>query len=216
MAPFLKLVDSAINLFADYLENGNRKRLFDVYAAMIDLHINHPTFKTSDFDLELSAQTKTIRLNHSEMNAVIIGNFDVATKNIRPNFQHTGTWYEYFSGDSIEVDEVDELYSLPPGTYKIYTDQRLEQPDIAAGSYAIPSSEIKIFPNPSNDRVTISMGQQRIETIRLINMQGQELLQQTVQANQITLPTSTLANGAYILEFSGEEIIEHQTLIIQH
>ncbi|MCB9247103.1 MAG: hypothetical protein H6613_00415 [Ignavibacteriales bacterium] len=55
------------------------------------------------------------------MNATIIGNFDVVERSISPSFQNTGMWYNYFSGDSIDVTDTQISIPLQPGEFHIYT-----------------------------------------------------------------------------------------------
>ena len=43
------------------------------------------------------------------MNAVVLGNFDVTSDSINPYFQNTGWWYEFFTGDSLNVSDVNEM-----------------------------------------------------------------------------------------------------------
>ncbi len=63
------------------------------------------------------------------MNVTIIGNFNVIDDAMSPNFQHTGKWYDFFSGDSIEVTDINEGVFLKAGEFHIYSDEKLPTPE---------------------------------------------------------------------------------------
>ncbi|HDR68269.1 MAG TPA: T9SS type A sorting domain-containing protein [Bacteroidaceae bacterium] len=134
----------------DYYNNGRRKRLCQVFSALIHLRISEPAFKTDDFTLNVSGAVKRIELTHEDMNVRIIGNFDVISLDADPNFSKTGKWYEYFSGDSLTVTNVNGPLSLNPGEYRLYTTKKLGDPGITAD---IPDREPytehwNVYPNP--------------------------------------------------------------------
>ncbi|MCK4746195.1 MAG: Por secretion system protein, partial [Bacteroidales bacterium] len=87
----------------DYYDVGNRRKLYQVWSALINLKINEPAFESGNFYLNVSGAVKRIEINHSDMDVRIIGNFDVVEQPGSPSFSHTGWWYDYFSGDSINV-----------------------------------------------------------------------------------------------------------------
>jgi len=103
-----------------------------------------------------------MHLNDADMNVTIIGNFDVLDRRIDPNFQSTGTWYDYFSGEEITVTNVNSEIVLEAGEYHIYTDKKLDTPDIVADVEKISSEinnsiQLGVFPNPAKDNATISV-----------------------------------------------------------
>jgi hypothetical protein len=110
-------------------------------------------FRTEDFEITGVTEMKRIALNHESMNVIIIGNFGLEEASINPLFQHTGTWYEYFTGDRLDVANVDDFISLAAGEYRIYTDVRLGIDDLDKDNSGIG---LKIFPNPS-DSFTIEL-----------------------------------------------------------
>jgi 1,4-alpha-glucan branching enzyme len=67
----------------EYYDNPSRKALYDVYAKMIDLHKNNPTFSTADYSIDLKDNFKTVTLRGTNETIVVMANFDVAplTKN---------------------------------------------------------------------------------------------------------------------------------------
>jgi hypothetical protein len=74
------------------------------------------------------------------MDISIVGNFDTYARTADPVFTKTGTWYDYFSGDSIMVSDVHMPLELAPSEYHIYTTQRLDTPDLISAPKALDVS----------------------------------------------------------------------------
>jgi len=104
----------------DYYDQPERKALFDVYAKMIDLHINRPVFSTSDYSIDLVDNFKTVILKSANETAVAMANFDVIPRTKNVNFNKPGTWEEYFSGSKITTSAATENITLAPGEYRLY------------------------------------------------------------------------------------------------
>ena len=113
----------------DYLLVEERKNLCDFIANLIDLKKNYSIFKTDDFTMNTQDDVKEIILR-SDTNMIIIGNFGVESAYFTPDFTHSGTWYEYFSGG--QLSDISTKILLQPGEYRIYTDAKLPLPDFSA------------------------------------------------------------------------------------
>jgi hypothetical protein len=116
------------------------------------LKTSEPAFSTEDFSLSLSGAAKRIEINHRDMDVRILGNFGVSFQPLDPSFSTTGWWYDYFSGDSLQVEDLHLPVGLQAGEYKIFTSKKLARPNITAG-VSNPNPEIKTFepfPNPAD------------------------------------------------------------------
>src|SRR5574338_340678 len=116
----------------DYLNDDRRTNLYKVFAALLNLRNNYETFNTTNFNINVSSAMKRINLYHPSMDAFIIGNFGVTQLSALPNFSRTGWWYDYFTGDSINVTSNTNLtdsVTLAPGDFKIYTTSKLPAPE---------------------------------------------------------------------------------------
>jgi glycosidase len=145
----------------NYFAEARRKQLYDVYSAMLSLRKNYSTFTSLDFNYMLSGAVKRMKLNDPAMNAVVLTNFSVYNQDATPSFQHAGTWYEYFSGDSLVVTNVDAVIPMLPGEYRVYTDIKLDQPEITDAPVSLDEiihdeTTLTIYPNPTSDRVKIN------------------------------------------------------------
>ncbi len=138
----------------DYLNNPERQRLFAVTAALIDFKLRYDVTETTDFQLNVANDfEKTIHLNHPDFDVTAVGNFNVIPEVIDPNFQQTGWWYEYFTGDSILVNNVNSGLSLQPGEYRLYTSERLNEGGALVTNVeevSLIADGVNIYPNPVN------------------------------------------------------------------
>jgi hypothetical protein len=115
----------------NYYQVPERRRLYDVTAAIFSLRKSHPaTFRDGQFTYSFAGATKRMVFNSSGMDAMAIGNFAVSAQTIIPAFTATGVWYDYFSGDSITVSNVNAGILLKAGEYRLYTSTKLSQPQI--------------------------------------------------------------------------------------
>lgn len=187
----------------DYYYNANRKRLYDVFAALIKIKTEQTTFETTDFSLSVSGLQKRINLNNPSMNLAAIGNFAVTSSSISANFQHTGTWYNYFTGDAVEITNQFALLPLQAGEYKIFTDQPLSIPDVSTGMTQIDPQNTTngiwtvAYPNPSNIGFTIEI--EVTEPIADVQLQITNLMGQHIA----TLYQGKLTNGGYALTWDA-------------
>jgi glycosidase len=189
----------------DYNEASNRRDVYEVYGAINKLRLEHDVFKTRDYKLDVGGSGKRVHLNHSDMNVVALGNFDVTTINMQAGFQKTGWWYEYFSNDSINVTDVNMSIEFQPGEYQLWTDKNLN-PKLQIGSARVLSSSVRVYPNPIQNEVFVESTSKPIEQIKLLDVTGKELLVESVdKLNEYRLQTSFLTTGTYFIEVSTSE-----------
>lgn len=171
----------------NYFTEARRRQLYDVYAAMMHLRNTYSTFTTLNFNYMLSGAVKRMKLNDPSMNAVVLANFSVFYQDATPSFHHTGTWYEYFTGDSIVVTDVNAPLNMAFGEYRVYTDVRLEQPEITDAPASLDDLVIEedvliLYPNPSNEEVSVRFTTNVTSAVQLIlvDRQGKTILQKKI------------------------------------
>ena len=143
----------------DYLTNQNRMHLYKVTAALNNLKKTQALFSTTNYNIDLGGFGKRIHLNGTTQNAVVVGNFQASALTMVPGFQHTGTWYDYFSGNAFEVSDLNNGFYFEPGEYHIYTDYQLPLPDLNTSMEEIMSiaqSEFMIWPNPTSNELNLA------------------------------------------------------------
>jgi hypothetical protein len=163
----------------NYFSQARRRQLYDVYSAMMNLRKNYPTFRSLDFNHSLSGAIKRMKLNDPSMNAVVLTNFSVNNQNAIASFQHVGTWYEYFTGDSIVVTDVNAGINMTPGEYRVYTDVKLDQPQITDAPVSLDEiyydeTSLLVYPNPTSAFVKLKYEgkSNSAALIQLINQNG--------------------------------------------
>jgi len=147
----------------DYLNVPSRNRLFKTWQALIKLKKDYPAFSSNDFKMSASGYLKRMWINHSSMNIVIVANFGLFKDTMIPEFQNSGKWFDYFSGQEFNISNKDTLISLEPGEFKIFTTQKLPTPEQGiladVNSFSQLPTEFKLeqnYPNPFNPSTTIS------------------------------------------------------------
>ena len=107
----------------DYLQQTNRKKLFDVYSALIRLRYNplyKDAFVSNTSSQSLSGPFKWIQLTSTPSKIVVMGNFDVASQTSTVTFPSPGTWYDYLNGTTITATGSAQSFTLSPGEYHVY------------------------------------------------------------------------------------------------
>ena len=188
----------------NYFTENSRKRLYDVYKASIELRKSFPVFTGNDFTYSLNGAVKSLKLNDPNMNAAVIVNIDINPQDKTLDFQHNGWWYEYFSGDSIQINGT-SIISLDPGDYKVFTDLKLNKPEIlntlGFNEYKIANWDVNIFPNPSRDFLNITIHGSKSKDIKytIMNTLGKIIYQQTGTFKRHEINIENLSTGNYFL-----------------
>ena len=170
-------------------------------------------------------------LNHSSMRAVVIGNFGVTAAAITPSFPVTGTWYDYFSGASLSVTDLNAQIQLLPGEFRIYTTQQLATPE--AGLIRVDQEDedptvpttfalLSNYPNPFNPSTMIryQLGQSTRVTLEVFDVTGRKMA--TLAQNQLQpqgthealFDASGLPSGLYLARLSAGAFSATQKLIL--
>ena len=197
----------------DFLGDYNRVRLYDVNKALLDLRNTYDVFHTSDYQLDLSNPNwKRIRLYDSDMDVVILGAFDMDGENITAGFPHGGTWYEYFSGESLEVTDVNMNISLAAGEYRLYTDVNIGQADVSS-IYGVDKDlqALELYPNPTSNQLFVEtdLDWNTVQQVRIFSVDGGLVSARSAsnQAGVIDIEDLNLSNGSYLLELISSDQI---------
>ena len=198
----------------DYLNDPDRQRLYKVFAALIKLRNIYPVFQTNA-NMNVADSLKSIQLSDSSMKVNTIGNFGVYQANMNPGFQQTGKWYDYFSGDSINVSDQNATVSLAPGEYHIYTTVKLPLPDLnfttdVKNNDAGLITNYKLeqnYPNPFNPTTNFEFRISKFGfvSLKIYDILGREvaiLVHKEKQAGiyKISFDASNLASGVYFYQ----------------
>jgi hypothetical protein len=192
---------------------------------MNQLKTTEPAFGTSNFTFALSGAFKQIRLLHPSMNVMIYGNWGITDASFPATFPSTGRWYEYFTGDSIDITQVTNTMQVEAGGYRLYTSRRLSAPNLALSepqpAHAKLAPALNIYPNPSTNRAIIERSDEESglpATLDIRNVQGQLLSTLRMEAGQSVLDWNLqsaaghpLPSGLYLISING---MGHGRLVI--
>jgi len=207
-----------------YLSDPNRVNLYKTWSHLINLKKEHDVFRTDDYDLLVSGSIKRIYLNHDDMNAAVIGNFDVNPRNVQLSLQHTGTWFDYFTGDTLEYTDPDSVFVMEPGEFYLLTTEYLEGPDediitnIGRDDDAGTPEKFSLrqnYPNPFNPGTTIqyTLPKSVHVTLKVYDVLGREvktIVDEFRNAGTYTqyFDASHLSSGMYFYRIEAGDFVE--------
>ena len=191
----------------DYFQETDRKRLYEDWSALIGLRKSLPAFRSDNFDLYVSGSWKRIEINDPSMDIRIIGNFDVVSQPVDPSFSTTGVWYDYFSGDSVDITDPHQKILLEPGQFHLFTSR---SPGPSPPGFTKPpplfireDPSLLPYPNPAADRVMVN----RLPVASrytLTDLQGRQVMELKLGPWEGEIDLTGLREGVYILQRTAE------------
>ena len=197
----------------EYMNDYNRKNLYDVYSSLAGLKKNEEVFKTTDFTLDVHNAMKKITLNSSNMFVVVLGNFGMVEGDINPNFQKTGTWYDYWTGDSIMVTDVNQAITLQAGEYRLYSSKKLSYPNpLSIDGVEMLKSNNQLYPNPVESILSVSDASS-VKHIDIYNLMGSVVFSKSYNNNNIIkINTEYFTSGYYVarIKTNSNQIVSNK------
>lgn len=137
----------------DYLQDADRRSVYDVTRDILHLRHAFRAFTAPQhYDHSLVDKAKRFRLSGEDLQMVALGNFDVVPAALSADFYRTGWWYEYFSGDSIQVTDTAMRITLGAGRYRLYLDKKVDRPSrttsTAVTEVLTGENQVLLYPNP--------------------------------------------------------------------
>jgi len=105
----------------EYMNDVNRHHLYQVYSRMIRMKIKNSAFASQNFTYNLGGYVKTIQLVDAANSVEAVANFDVNPQTASISFPSTGSWYDNFSGTTINVASLPYSMTLQPGEYHLFS-----------------------------------------------------------------------------------------------
>lgn len=198
----------------NYYTETDRRDLYEVYADLIHLRIKEPAFESRDFNIDLASAVKRIWINHQDMDVLVLGNCDVKPRLWSAGFQKAARWYEFFSGDSIDVSDPNMDLSLEAGEYRLYTTKRLNRiygkTNVNhSGSALSLIKGFEVHPNPVAGELTIETDL-NISEINLMDASGRLLL----SGKEKRIDMERIPSGIYFIALKDEtgKVWRHKVL----
>ncbi|GAC1369214.1 MAG: hypothetical protein NVSMB30_06870 [Hymenobacter sp.] len=212
----------------EYYQDPSRRHLYDVYRSLIALKKTQPVFANpTAYDQQVTGGVKTIHLADASLSVTVVGNFTVAAATVVPAFQSAGTWYNYLTGTSLTVTDVNAPLQLQPGEYAVYTSQNVAKPAGTVLSSRTPQAatlSLNAAPNPTATTATLRY---ELPTPAAVSVTVSNLLGATVRtlaptglqssgAHEMPLPVTGLANGIYLVRLLADGQQQTTRLVVQH
>lgn len=185
----------------DYYDNKERKDLYTIYSKLINLKTENKVFESTDINYSLEGKQKYIVWKGTDINAFVVGNFDVVSATTTVTLPRSGEWFDALTGASVNIPSTAYSVTLNPGEYKFYVDK---------GSVA--SIEDGYADNQSitilDDRIEYTNGTAKQMTI--YDLSGVALLN---KSNTESIEISSLPKGIYIVKLKLDTNIISQKFI---
>lgn len=210
----------------DYLNQINRKKLHDVFAQLVHLKREYPIFSSTNFTTSFGGVVKWLTLYHVDMNAFVIGNFDIVERTANVTFPNSGMWFDVLHKDSLRIDTKNQSLALAPGEYHIYTSKEITNAIVQKTEQPASFALLQNYPNPFNPSTTISytLPDDSHVTIAIYNLEGQKvktLFQGLKTAGQHTITWDSrdenaipVASGLYLYKLDTNTEIQTKKMLL--
>lgn len=191
----------------EYLEDENRKKLFDVYTALANLKTKSGYINSENFTWSADDFIKWITIDNADVDITIVGNFGREAATTDAHFTSNGTWYNYLTDEEVEVtDYTTHEITLSSGGFYVFTSEKIENyisadPTILSADHSL-SDQLQLFPNPVSGMLNLS-GVSQIETLTVLDIHGRKINNQPkFDTNQSQADMSGLKPGMYLLQLT--------------
>jgi len=216
----------------DYLRDSSRKKLHDVYAALLALRGAHPGLAAGSVSYSLTGNVKYLQVVSSDLSAMVIGNFDVVPATASVTFASAGTWYDLFSGRTLATTGVPQSISLTAGEYHIYVNKNPGNADTTIKDTAttpVTGLSLAIYPNPAvgsgtTIRYTLPVGGTTAleiysvsgARVAVVDLGSQAAGKYSLQAGMLPIDPAALPNGYYVLKLVSTSGSAHVPFVVAH
>ncbi len=190
----------------DYMEDENRKKLYDTYSFLLNFRASYPELFSADasFNWKVSqtdnssqntwnnGRTLTITSADGSKSLLVAGNYTLADKNISVAFPKAGEWYEPLNENApMNVSALNQSLNVPAHNFRLFTNFKPVLTDITR----ITDKEEKggVYYDRISDALIVRDGTSR--RIEIYSVNGVLVM---VQENSSNAGLSVLPSGYYI------------------
>ncbi len=207
----------------EFLADADRLKLMKVYGELARNKPKMAFLNTTDFSIYEASNFKQWTFNGAEK-AIVLANLNLTNTIVKVAFPATGDYFDFFTGEKVAISEKITSQLLQPGEFHIYSMNQYPAeknlvPWAAFKSGLLPLStieknpELEVFPNPSQDLITIKYANssERLINVSILNQSGNMMQESTVAfkdlAKGITVNISHFPAGIYHIKIKGEKIV---------
>lgn len=202
----------------EYLGDKDRIDLFKTVSKLNYLKINESVFNPETFSYDLIGDIKWYSLSKGSEHVMVFGNFGLQLKTASVTFPDAGKWYEYFTGDSIMVYNVQQNFSLSPGQYKFFTTKKLAVPKVIthADKIADGSKGCMIYPNPAQNVISL-VAAKPVDEVEIFSVNGEIMFSKKYAGESaLKIETRNFKNGIYFIQVkTGNEIYRQKVTVLK-
>jgi hypothetical protein len=211
----------------DYLQDANRKALYDAYAKFLKLRATPAytnDFGSNKYTVNTSGALKSMQLNGDSIKLVVVGNFDVTPQTATVGFPTDGFWYSLYSNKYQLVSGGSASVTLQPGEYFVYSNKNLNNAVVTSlPNISLPTlnTSISISPNPVSQAAILKyqLPESGKVTVKLLSQAGvvvDGLFNgwQNKGQQQLTINKKGLPPGVYHISIQSNQKQKTQTFLI--
>jgi hypothetical protein len=170
---------------------------------------------------------KTIHLQHPDLQVFLFGNFELVTQgNQQVQFPKTGKWYNYFTGQELNVTNVQMSFGLRPNEFYLFTDKPLPLPDkdilqadfITSIPEEVDETGFAIYPNPATSSLVVELPKEMAGAqYRVFDVTGRVVFEGKSSSSMpiLGLDLHGIQPGMYIFEAFDSRRVLHKRFIKQ-
>ena len=205
----------------DYKNVFLRQRIYDIDRALMLLR-QEPALREGNLQISLANQfEKKMQFTHPDMDVVIAGNFYIGARDVAPGFTKTGRWYDYLSGDSLEVSDLNMTMPFTPGEYHIFTTRRIPIDfEITTSLHQAVFSSLPLLLYPTiNDGQFDLLIPEAITVdieIRITDLSGRPVpFDQALESDQVSVTLPYPVAGVYLVNLISGRNVYAGKMIVQ-
>ncbi len=200
----------------NYLDNSDRTDLFEVMAKLNELKQKYEEFSPESYSYSLSNAIKWYSLSNNGNHVLAVGNFDVKLNTPTISFPQNGKWYEFFTGDSLNITSTNRTLILQPGEYRLYSTRKFAEPHITTDVDDIQSPEyqLNVYPNPVQSTLFVS-AEKWIDQVEIYSLTGKLMSRNTDRSKEKQLSVEGFSPGIYLLRVILDGELVSRKIVVQ-
>lgn len=105
---------------------------------------------------------------------------------------------------SIRLSDYYKLFSVSSGCLCKIIGTGIVRLELITANEELSDFEVKVFPNPTSDRITIQSDNFKNSTLQIFDNLGRQILQQNIIKSETVLDISNFKTGQYLLQIERD------------